>query len=186
MIELASAAREAPRRRSLSKHRSPCGAGLGKRICHSSSAGPLGIVVPIAALFPLLLWISARCRPIFAAAAAFIIAFTLVWMTAFGIGYLGDPAVPIEHRILGPGEHPCHLALRTRSCFAFRGAPSPRSRTLGGSDPASGSTDRRGVMAFDWNADQLVAAERQRCANFGLRSKAWIFCRRIPRTGSSQ
>jgi PAS domain S-box-containing protein len=62
---------------------------------------PWATVVPIALLFPLLLWLAARCRPVFAAAAAFIIALTIVWTTTFGIGYFGDPTLPIAHRILG-------------------------------------------------------------------------------------
>jgi len=62
---------------------------------------PWATVVPIALLFPLLLWLAARCRPVFNAAAAFIVSLTLVWTTTFGIGLFGDPGVPIEHRILG-------------------------------------------------------------------------------------
>ncbi len=58
-------------------------------------------VVPIGLLFPLLLWLAARCRPVFAAAAAFIVALTIVWTTTFGIGYFGDPDLPIADRILG-------------------------------------------------------------------------------------
>jgi PAS domain S-box-containing protein len=59
------------------------------------------IVVPIAMLFPLLLWLAARCRPVFSAAAAVIAAFTIVWTTTFGIGTFGDPTLPIADRILG-------------------------------------------------------------------------------------
>jgi PAS domain S-box-containing protein len=62
---------------------------------------PWATVVPIALLFPLLLWLAARCRPAFAAAAAFIVALTIVWTTTFGIGYFGDPDLPIADRILG-------------------------------------------------------------------------------------
>ncbi len=62
---------------------------------------PWATVVPIALLFPLLLWLAARCRPGFAATAAFIIALTIVWTTTFGIGYFGDPTLPIADRILG-------------------------------------------------------------------------------------
>jgi PAS domain S-box-containing protein len=57
-------------------------------------------VVPIAALFPLLLWLAARCRPVFAAAAAFIVAVTIVWTTTFSIGIFGDAHFPIAERIL--------------------------------------------------------------------------------------
>jgi PAS domain S-box-containing protein len=61
---------------------------------------PWATVVPIALLFPLLLWLAARCRPVFAAAGAFIVALTIVWTTTFGIGYFGDPDFPIADRIL--------------------------------------------------------------------------------------
>jgi len=57
-------------------------------------------VVPTASLFPLLLWVTARCRPVFAAAAAFMVALTLVWATTFGIGILGDPNLPVAQRVL--------------------------------------------------------------------------------------
>jgi signal transduction histidine kinase len=58
-------------------------------------------VVPIAWLSPMLLWLSARCRPIFAAAGAFIVSITIVCTTVFGIGHFGDPSLPIDDRILG-------------------------------------------------------------------------------------
>jgi two-component sensor histidine kinase len=48
----------------------------------------------------MLLWLAARCRPVFAAGGAFVVAFTVVWTTIFGIGHFGDPGLPIEARIL--------------------------------------------------------------------------------------
>ena len=63
-------------------------------------AGLWATVLPAAMLFPQLLWLAARCAPVYAAAAAFIIAFAIVWVTSFGIGYFGDASVPIEDRIL--------------------------------------------------------------------------------------
>jgi signal transduction histidine kinase len=57
-------------------------------------------VVPTALLFPLLLWVTARCRPVFAATAAFIVALTVVSTATFGIGILGDPNLPILQRVL--------------------------------------------------------------------------------------
>ena len=53
-----------------------------------------------ACLFPLLLWIAARCRPVFAAAAMFTFALTIVWTTTFGIGVFGSSDLPISERIL--------------------------------------------------------------------------------------
>ena len=57
-------------------------------------------VIPVALLFPILLWITARCQPVFAAAAAFVVSLTIVWTITFGIGRFGDPALPIGDRIL--------------------------------------------------------------------------------------
>jgi PAS domain S-box-containing protein len=62
---------------------------------------PWQTMIPVALLFPNLLWIAARCQPGFAAAAAFIVSLTIVWTITFGIGHFGDPAVPIGDRIMG-------------------------------------------------------------------------------------
>src|SRR5262249_19092109 len=48
-----------------------------------------------------LLWVTARCQPVFAAAAAFIVSLTIVWSITFGIGHFGDPALPVGDHILG-------------------------------------------------------------------------------------
>ena len=61
---------------------------------------PWTTVVPIALLFPVLLWIAARCQPVFAAAAAFIVTLAIVWTTTIGVGHFGDPGVPIADRVL--------------------------------------------------------------------------------------
>ena len=53
-----------------------------------------------ALLFPLLLWLTARCRPVFVSAAAFIAALAIVWSTTFEMGYYGDPSVPAIDQIL--------------------------------------------------------------------------------------
>ena len=61
---------------------------------------PWATVVLIVLLFPLLLWLAARCRPVFGAAAAFIFALTIVWTTTFSIGIFGDTGFPMAERIL--------------------------------------------------------------------------------------
>lgn len=61
---------------------------------------PWMAVLPAGLFFPLLLWVTARCRPVFAAAGAFIVALTVVWTTTFDIGILGDPTLPVAQRIL--------------------------------------------------------------------------------------
>ena len=55
--------------------------------------------VPVTVLFPLLLWVAARCRPVFAAGAAFILAVALVSATILGIGRFGDPGVATIVRV---------------------------------------------------------------------------------------
>jgi signal transduction histidine kinase len=61
---------------------------------------PWMAVLPAGLFFPLLLWVTARCRPVFAAAAAFVVALTVVWTTTFDIGILGDQSLPVTQRIL--------------------------------------------------------------------------------------
>jgi signal transduction histidine kinase len=60
----------------------------------------LATVGPVALLFAPLLWLAARCRPVFAAAAAFIVSLSIVWTTTFGIGYFGNPALSMGERVL--------------------------------------------------------------------------------------
>jgi len=60
----------------------------------------LETIGPVAVLFAPLLWLAARCRPVFAAAAAFIVSLSIVWTTTFGIGYFGNPALSITERVL--------------------------------------------------------------------------------------
>jgi PAS domain S-box-containing protein len=60
---------------------------------------PWTTVIPVALLFPLLLWISARCQPVFAAAAVFIVTLAIVWTTTIGIGHFADANLPIAERV---------------------------------------------------------------------------------------
>jgi signal transduction histidine kinase len=60
----------------------------------------LATVGPVAVLFAPLLWLAARCRPVFAAAAAFIVSLSIVWTTTFGIGYFGNPALSVAERVM--------------------------------------------------------------------------------------
>jgi signal transduction histidine kinase len=55
-------------------------------------------VLPVALLFPMLLWIAARCRPVFAAAAASLVSIAIVVTAVFDIGHFGDPAVSYADR----------------------------------------------------------------------------------------
>src|SRR4029077_12433484 len=56
-------------------------------------------VVPVALLFPVLLWVTARCRPVFAAAAAFLVSTTIVWTAVGGLGHFGDASLALADRV---------------------------------------------------------------------------------------
>ena len=59
----------------------------------------LAMVGPVAVLFGPLLWVAARCRPVFAAAAAFIVSVSIVWTTTLGIGYFGTSTLSPAQRV---------------------------------------------------------------------------------------
>ena len=62
---------------------------------------PWDDVLPITWLFPILLWLAARCRPAFSAMGAFMVSMTIVWTTVLGIGFFGDPSFQITERVMG-------------------------------------------------------------------------------------
>jgi PAS domain S-box-containing protein len=101
LIGLAAAGRDPPPRSELSEG----GVALAALAVISGMVifiprEPWATVVPVALMFPLLLWLAARCRPVFSSAAAFIVALTVVWTTIFGVGHFGDPNLAIEDRVL--------------------------------------------------------------------------------------
>jgi PAS domain S-box-containing protein len=69
------------------------------RILLAILSGPWSLIGPSALLFPMLLWLGYRCRPVFAAAAVFTIAAAIVWTTTYERGLYGDPARPIAIRV---------------------------------------------------------------------------------------
>ena len=101
LIELASASRDRPSLSELVEGALAVAAlalvsGLGIFL----RSELLATVGPVAVLFAPLLWLAARCRPVFAAAAAFIVSLSIVWTTTFGIGYFGNPALSVAERVL--------------------------------------------------------------------------------------
>ncbi|MGB8576342.1 MAG: MASE1 domain-containing protein [Pseudolabrys sp.] len=155
IIELASVTRKPPPRSELIE-------GVAALVAIAGVSGSVillpqghvGIAVPVAILlFPLVLWLAARCRPLFASAAAFIIAFTLVWMTTFGIGYFGDANLPIEQRILGAqasilASSLCAFVLA--SLFAER--RHHEAALFEGQTRLQEALAAGGVVAFEWDA----------------------------------
>jgi MASE1 len=56
---------------------------------------------PIALLFPMLVWLAARCRPGFAAAAVFIVSLAIIGVITFGSSRFRILAFPFGDRIMG-------------------------------------------------------------------------------------
>src|SRR5262245_20000216 len=62
--------------------------------------GHWSTALPVALVFPLLLWVAVRCRPVFAAAAAFVVALAIIWSATFDMGHFGDASISLADRIL--------------------------------------------------------------------------------------
>jgi two-component sensor histidine kinase/integral membrane sensor domain MASE1 len=56
---------------------------------------------PSALVLPFLLWLTARCRPAFAIAGAFVASAAVLLAITFGVGRFGDASVAITERITG-------------------------------------------------------------------------------------
>jgi PAS domain S-box-containing protein len=85
--------------------------------------GTWATALPVALAFPVLLWIAARCRPLFAAVAMFVVTLTVVWSTAFNMGHFGDASIPLADRIIAAQTHVLAgalLALVLAALFAER------------------------------------------------------------------
>lgn len=62
--------------------------------------GPWESALPVAVVLPVLLWVTVRCRPAFAAAAVSFLALTIIWSTASNSGHFGDASIPPADRVL--------------------------------------------------------------------------------------
>ncbi len=101
VIGLASAARDPPaRREAIEGFLALAALVVASVIVLTLPPRPWTLAVPIGLLFPLLLWITARCQPVFAAAAAFIVTLAIVWTTTIGVGRFGDPGLAMGDRVL--------------------------------------------------------------------------------------
>ena len=100
VIEFATALRQPPPRSELIEGAAALAAlAVMTAIAISLPQEPWETVVPVALLFPILLWVAARCRPVFAAAAAFLVSTTVVSTAVFGLGHFGDARLSFADRI---------------------------------------------------------------------------------------
>jgi two-component sensor histidine kinase/integral membrane sensor domain MASE1 len=113
-------------------------------------AGPWSLMAPGMFLFPLLLWVSSRCRPVFAAAAAFCIAATIVWTTIHEFGRYGDPTRAISDRVLAAHVAILGTALAVLALAAVFAERRRHEMALGELDARlRSSLDAANVVAWD-------------------------------------
>ena len=137
---------------------------------------PWKTVVPVALLFPLLLWLAARCQPVFASAAVFIVSLTIVWAITFGVGIFGNPSLSMEDRILGAQASILGVALCAFILAALFTERRQHATVLRDSEARLQEALTAGaVTAFDWdvrsgqsrrsaNAAQILGFDSQQAA----------------------
>ena len=128
IIQFASAARQPPSRRGFMEG----AAALVALVILNGFViflpqGFWGTVVPVALLFPMLLWLAARCHPVFAATAAFISALTIVLIDNIRHRLFRRRQLPDLRAHSGrTGEHLGRVVLRIRTCCAVCRTTSAR------------------------------------------------------------
>ena len=60
----------------------------------------MALIAPASFLFPLLLWLGSRCRPVIAGVAVLTICVPIVWTTTHEFGRYGEASQPIADRVL--------------------------------------------------------------------------------------
>jgi PAS domain S-box-containing protein len=124
---------------------------------------PWTTIVPIALLFPILLWIAARCQPVFAAAAAFIVTLAIVIATTIGIGHFGDPGLPVAERVLAARAGILAVALCAYVLAALFAERRQHEAALADSDARVQEALTAGaITTFAWD---VLTGSSQRSAN---------------------
>ncbi len=84
------------------------------------------IVLPVAWSLPIVLWLGARSRPVFAAAGVFLVSISIVATTAYGIGHFGDASFSEGDRVLSAQSAILFLAI---SAYIFAAVFAERRET---------------------------------------------------------
>jgi PAS domain S-box-containing protein len=157
-IGIASLLRDPPPRRELAEGASAL--TVAAALCASMVImpnRPWTFELALATLSPLLVWIAARYRPAFTAAATFMCAITIVWTTTFAVGMFGDTGLPIEERILSAQATILATSFGALVLAALFGERRlHESIILERERRLEEALRAGGVMSFDWN----VAAGR--------------------------
>jgi MASE1 len=147
---------------------------------------PWQTVRSAALLLPILLWLTARCQPVFAAAAAFVVSLMTVWTITFGIGHFGDPGLPTGDRILDAQATIVAFTLYAYVLAALFAERRQHEAVLEEGGAVAGSADGRGGDSVRVESSQWpVAAQQERYADPGRWPTAEFHRRTIPGAGSS-
>ena len=154
------------------------------------STGRWPTILPLAIVLPLLIWPAARCPPVFAAAAVFIVGLVIVGTMTFGVGRLGDIGAPLSHRLLVAqsaliavstcalvvaalfAERRAHEALLSSSIEQLRNQERSFRRLLGSLPAAIHTTDSAGRITYCnkaaidlWGVDPELGKDK--CSDLG-------------------
>ncbi|HEX5998935.1 MAG TPA: HWE histidine kinase domain-containing protein [Hyphomicrobiaceae bacterium] len=113
-----------------------------------------------AVVFPLLLWLTARCPPIFGIAGAFVWSMTVICAIVFGLGQFGDARIPLSERIAGAQVSVAMVTLSTLVLIALfterrRNEATLRLALLNEEESRTRLADAMAagrVTAFEWDA----------------------------------
>jgi hypothetical protein len=127
--------------------------------------GPWATALSEALVFPLLLWIAIRCRPIFAAAAALVVGLTVIGSTTLGIGYF-DWGKPHTDRVLSAQIFVLTEAIMAVLMAAVFAERRRAAAVLEDSKASLADALAAGqMMAFEWNA---LSGQSRRSDNASL------------------
>jgi PAS domain S-box-containing protein len=121
-----------------------------------------GTMVPVELLSPMLLWVTARCRPVFAAAAVFLVSLTIVWSLTFRVGQFGDVNPSMDERIFDAQAAILGLAVFTYVLAALFAERRQHEVIVMASEARlQEALVAGGVAAFDWDvrSDLLRSSE---------------------------
>jgi integral membrane sensor domain MASE1 len=121
-------------------------------------SGPWSMIGPSSILFPLLLWLGYRCRPVFAAAAVFTVAAAVVWTTINEIGRYGDPTETIAIRVLAAQVLLLGTTIATLALAALFAERRKYEATIAERDAQlalAGKTALVGTYVFDLNSGKV-------------------------------
>jgi PAS domain S-box-containing protein len=127
---------------------------------------PWESALPVALVLPVLLWITLRFRPLFSAAAASILALTIISSTTFNVGHFAGASTAAADRVVDGQSHvlaACLLMLVLAALFAerrsreallkdsneqLRAQKETFTRLLGSLPAAIYTTDRAGRLTY--------------------------------------